>query len=135
MYFLATITVKRSLSPKPVHFRSKIISNKYETSPNHHRQSTKENNSKSFVIRRRPVLNDKDDNFIKSQLFNYDQQSLIDQYQELQQNTFHDDDDNDGDDDDDDDNGSESDQQTNNLTTTIRNTQPSTYYRSAVHVF
>ncbi len=86
-------------SPKPVHLRSK------------------ENLSKSFVIRRRPIPNDNETNLIQSQLFNYNQQ-----------NTF------DIDDDEDDDDDSEDEQQTNDLSKTIFNIQPSAYYTSTTHV-
>ncbi|CAF1498891.1 unnamed protein product [Rotaria sp. Silwood1] len=105
---------KRISPPKPVHLRTKPLSNEYEISSNHHRNSTKENLSKSFIIRRRPISNDNEDSLIKSQLFNYDQQ--------LQQTTFDDDD-------------SENEQQTNNLSTTIFNIEPSNYYTTTTHNF
>jgi hypothetical protein len=85
-------------SPKPVHLRSK------------------ENLSKSFVIRRRPISNDNENNLIQSQLFNYHQQDTFDI-------------------DDDDDDESEDEEQTNELSKTIFNIQPSAYYTSTTHVF
>ncbi len=100
-FVLATFSAERLSSPKPVHLHSK------------------DNLSKSFVIRRRPISNDNEPSLIQSQLFNYDQQ-----------NTFDIDDD-----DDDDDDESEDEQQTNELSKTIFNIQPSAYYTSTTHVF
>jgi hypothetical protein len=97
-FVLATFTADRLSSPKPVHLRSK------------------ENLSKSFVIRRRPLSNDNEPNLLKSQVFNYNQQNTFDL-------------------DDDDDDESEDERRTNDLSKTIFNIQPSAYYTSQTHVF
>jgi hypothetical protein len=113
-FYLATFTADRLSSPKPIHVRTKQLSDEYEISTNHHRNSSNENLHKSFVIRRRPISNTNESNLLQSQLFNYDQQ--------LQQNTYDEDD-------------SEDERETNDLSTTILNIQPSAYYNSATHVF
>jgi hypothetical protein len=97
-FLLATFTAERLSSPKPGHLRSK------------------DNLSKSFVIRRRPIANDNEPSLIQSQLFNYHQQNTFDL----------------DDDDDDEDSGSE--QQVNELSKTIFNIQPSAYYTSTTNV-
>ena len=87
------------------------MSDEYEISTNHHCNSSKENLSKSFIIRRRPISNNNETNLLKSQLFNYEQQ--------FQPNTFDEDD-------------SEDERETNDLSIPIFNFQPSVY--STTHV-
>ncbi|CAF2208121.1 unnamed protein product [Rotaria magnacalcarata] len=115
-----TYNGKRLSSPKIVHSRPKPLSDEYEITSNHHRNSTKDNLSKSFIIRRRPISNNNENSLIKSQLFNYDQH--------LHQEQFNDDDDDDDDD-------SENEQQTTDHSATILNIQPSAFYRTTTHNF
>ena len=100
-----------------VHLHTKQLSDEYEISSNHRRNSGKGIPSKSFIIRRRPITNDNENNLIQSQSSDYDQQ--------LQQNTF----------DDDDDDDSEDEQRKNELSRTIFNIQPSAYYSLSTQVF
>jgi hypothetical protein len=118
-YFLATFTAERLSSPKSIRLCTKQLTDEYEISSNHHRKSSKENLSKSFIIRRRPISIDNKNTLIQSQLFNYDQPSSMEQYE---QDTFEDDDD------------SEDEEEINDLSTTIFNIQPSADYASTTNV-
>jgi len=91
-------SIERYASPKTIHLQSK------------------ENLSKSFVIRRRPMGEIDQPNLVQSQLFNYNQENISDE-------------DNDDDDDDDDEQ-----QQIDDLSKTIFNIQPSMYSNSNTQV-
>lgn len=88
------------------------------TSPKTIHLQSKENLSKSFVIRRRPMGEIDQPNLVQSQLFNYNQENISDE---------------DNDDDDDDENDDEQ-QQIDDLSKTIFNIQPSMYSNSNTQV-
>lgn len=140
--FLATFTSGNVSSPKSSQSRSKTVSDSYEITSNQHRRSSKENLSKSFIIRRRPLTTDQESNLIQSQVFKYKQPSSLDHYPQYRQDTYdvdedHDDEEEDDDEDDDDDDTSTSDKerQTKDLSATISNIRPSAYYSSATQVW
>ncbi|CAF4541989.1 unnamed protein product [Rotaria socialis] len=129
IHLTETYNGKRLSSPKIVHSRPKPLSDEYEITSNHHRNSTKDHLSKSFIIRRRPISNDDENSLLKSQLFNYDQHLHQEQFND------NDNDDDHGDDDDDDDDDSENEQQTTDHSATIFNIQPAAFYRTTTHNF
>ena len=68
---IATLSTEYLSSPKPIHVRPKQT---YDL-PNHHRQSSKENISKSFIIRRRPIS--ADNQRLQQHVFDNEQESNV----------------------------------------------------------
>ena len=71
--------------------RTNYVSNQNETSSPRH--SSKENPSKSFVIRRRPISNNEENTFLQSQVFHYDPPSGKHPHRQILQRNVCDDDD------------------------------------------
>ena len=87
---LATFTADDLCSPKPMAARTNYASNQSEAlSP---RRSPKENLSKSFIIRRRPISNNEENTFLQSQVFHYDPPSAKHTHRQAFQRNAHDDD-------------------------------------------